>query len=495
MRLGLQVGPLISSSTQYLVFRDIAPFMRFWSGPPNAAPTTPDQTTYRASLLPASITAGYVLKGILDSVPEGEYKVTVEPVEALVDSEPKLVKSVLTVTSPQPVTLEFIVVPSTIRIEQAGQGIGMLSNTASALLEPFAGGVLRFMVAQRLNSSNPHDCALHHKQASYQWPTAGMMIDGMMEICHETHMHPWFCLSPVASENEVRAFIEHVAKIRTSYANLYGYGLKRITLENGHEIWNGTYPWAKHYRQTLNPAAPSSVKWPEIMAAHVERTAAIGRIAKEVLGENYHVTLGVQSASNVTCPSTLPGGIDGIAIAPYLNPPEGFAGDLKALFDAMPEAIERQRGYVTYWRARAKTLGVSLDIYESGQHFTQKALDPTATPEQKSAYARLEALYTEANHDPHIVEVYEQYYDMLEASVSVEAPVIAHCWIKEQTSGNFGLLESVTDATSYKWNALQNVLARQGDLRHWLARAGIELQRGNIAEAGAVLCRAGETNK
>jgi hypothetical protein len=213
------------------------------------------------------------------------------------------------------------------------------------------------------------------------------------------------------------------------------------------------------------------------MAKHVERTALIGTIAHSLMGDTAHVTLGVQCASAGTCPKSMPSDIDGIAVAPYLRAPAGCT-DLDALFDALPVEIEKTAKAMTEWRSRAEGLGVALDVYESGQSLL-------------SADAVTEEMFIEANRDERMVGVYQHYYAMLAENLSVDAPCIAHCWIKKRSSGNFGIMESIEDVQSPKWRALLSVLDSM-NASHWLHRAGQELHNGRQEEAGSALVRAAE---
>jgi hypothetical protein len=461
MRLGIQLGPLNSWSTQYIAFRDLAPFMRFWSGPKGATLSTPDATTYRADMLPENIPDGCVLKGLLELVPVGQYKVTVEPSDAIVS--PTLTDGVLTVEKQKLVMFVFAKAPTSLRIEQTGEGDGLLTDTARNLLSPFAGGSLRFMVAQGLNTNNPHEAALHVRQCDYQWHVAGMPVKAMITMCEETHMRPWFCVSPMATEDEARAFIDLVRQLSPSW-------MKPI-FENANEVWNGNYIWGKYYKGL------GATNWQGIMAKHVERTALIGTIAHSLMGDTAHVTLGVQGASAGTCPKSMPSDIDGIAVAPYLRAPAGCT-DLDALFDALPVEIEKTAKAMTEWRSRAEGLGVALDVYESGQSLL-------------SADAVTEEMFIEANRDERMVGVYQHYYAMLAENLSVDAPCIAHCWIKKRSSGNFGIMEFIEDVQSPKWRALLSVLDSM-NASHWLHRAGQELHNGRQEEAGSALVRAAE---
>lgn len=412
--LGVQFGRCEEWATQHQAFVNLAPFFRFNSKTQYRDTDKPDQATYSDGW-PSALPDGKILWCQLANVLPGRFDTW--------DGEGA---TAATQTFTQNFARGVIPPPRFTRLDA---GDGLLTDAFKASMEPFAAGVIRFMIAQGLNitgaegGTHPYTWRDLPTQEG-KWGYAGIPPRVLCGVARELGMTPWFCISPKATDEYVDYYLRTLAR---------EYPAGEIVLENGNEIWNGQYEWSAYYKSL------GATDWQGVLEMHTARTAWLGERAKAIIGDRATIVLGCQVAGYGTCPDALPAGIDAIAIAPYWYM---SAQTVDGIFAEVPASMEQVGVWLTHWRAKADALGVKLLAYESGPH------------DWKGANA---AAVLAAQQDPRMFGVHRGYLDVLSQYFREDEHVVLHCLCLPEAK-LFGLVNTLDKMDTPKWMATMDWL-------------------------------------
>ena len=291
-------------------------------------------------------------------------------------------------------------------------------------LQPFQ--AVRFMNWMRTNNSPQASWAQRPlpDDARYTGP-GGVPIELMIRLANTLDQHAWFTVPHMVDDNYVQQFAQ------VALAQLEA-GIE-VYLEYSNEVWNGIFSQAQWVEQQGMAAWPDDPASPFTKRINWfgMRTAQVCDLWKGVWGDaadRVHCVMGAQAANSWTatqamdCPLWTNGpchahGIDAVATAPYfggyLGSPawestvEGWTMNPDGGFDALfaeldPAALEQAYAWIADNRAAADTYGVALLAYEGGQH-----LAGFNGVENNGA---ITALFTGANREPRMGDLYRQYF-------------------------------------------------------------------------------------
>ena len=344
-----------------------------------------------------------------------------------------------------------------------------------ARLAPFQ--ALRFMNWMGTNNSPQSVWSERPVPGDARYTSAGgMPIELMLRLANALDQHVWFTLPHMADDNYVQQFAQMVLAQLNPDIEVY--------LEYSNEVWNGIFTQAQWVEQQgmaqwpTDPASPFTkrINWFGM------RTAQICDIWKGVWGtaaDRVHCVMGAQAANSWTasqamdCPLWNEGpchahGIDAIATAPYFggylgspdweNSVDGWTleadGGFNALFNELdPGALDQAYVWISDNRTAADSYGVELLAYEGGQH-----LAGFGGVENNTA---ITTLFTEANRDPRMGDLYRQYFPGWSQR---GGGLFMHYFDIGASSkwGSWGALEYVGQSSSAKYQALLDYLNATG---------------------------------
>lgn len=360
-------------------------------------------------------------------------------------------------------------------------------------LQPFR--TIRFMDWMRTNGSQQSDFSLRTQPQTARYTTElGAPLEVMIALSNQLHAEPWFNMPAPANDDFIRLFAQTVrASLDPSL---------RVYVEYSNEVWNTGAPFhpqgsyidqqaaAEFGDGALQDFFTARLNW------HGKRTAEMCRIWKSVFsGEENRVicVLGAQAANTYTaeqaldCPLWVADkdnpnqdqrrcqeyGIYAVAIAPYFG---SYIGDftwqeqtqtwnIDQLFeeiinggliqdpvpgdfnDPHPQgALVEARSFMREYHDHAVQYGYHLLAYEGGQHLAGIG---SAQNNQN-----LTALFSEANRDARMNEIYLQYLKDWQMEAFGETFVLYYFAGRYSQFGNWGLMEYIEQENSPKYRAV-----------------------------------------
>ena len=343
-------------------------------------------------------------------------------------------------------------------------------------IEPFS--TIRFMDWMETNNSDQKNWSDRPQEEDAVYSNEGVPVEIMVELANETNTDPWFTMPHQATDEYINNFANYVKDNLQPNLDIY--------VEYSNEVWNSKFDqnqWAKQQaEQEWGGSDLDHLDW------YSKRTTEVVEIWDDVFNQDERVVgvMSAQAANTRTGQEVLEyewsdsalthsdAGIDAIAIAPYFgrytgdpvnrNILKNWANDLDSgldnLFDelteggrlnnspeggALNEAYENIEAYVQI----AQEEDLRLIAYEGGQH-----LVGLQGLQQDSAISNL---FIEANRDPRMGQLYEDY---VEEWFEIGGDVFAnYSDIRTHNEwGSWGLLESVYDDSSPKYDAIADFI-------------------------------------
>lgn len=342
---------------------------------------------------------------------------------------------------------------------------------------------VRFMDWMDTNNSTVSKWSDRNTLDDYTWhrsTVGGVPVEIMVTLANQGEFDPWFTIPHLATDDYVRKFAQYVKD------NLEPG--RKVYVEYSNEAWNGMFSqgtWIEEqgkaqWSNSSNSNYTKRIDW------YSQRTVEIMQIWDQVFGDDKERVIGVmgaQAANIWTGKRALDyrwtndilshkqTGIDAIAIAPYfgayLGSPDNAEtveawtkeddGGLNKLFDELTEGglIKENGGLyesyqqITNYAQLAQQEGLQLIAYEGGQH-----LVGYSGVENNTAITNL---FMAANQDTRMGQIYEEYlnqwYELGGGLFSSFSDIDSSSkW------GSWGVLESLYQDSSPKYDALINIL-------------------------------------
>lgn len=348
--------------------------------------------------------------------------------------------------------------------------------------------VLRFMDWMKTNKSEQENWNQRPKVNDVDYFIKGVPVEVMVELANQTGINPWFTLPHKATDDYVRNFAKYVKQNLNPNLKVY--------VELSNEVWNFQFQQTRYAQEQGEQefANLEMEKIPFLNYWYGKRTMEIAQIWDEVFGAQKERVVGVlasQAANSWMGKKSLEyiesiaklsfqeAGIDAIAIAPYFGLPlhkeqnvkaienwtkQGMDVALDKLFaevtegGVLPEgypggSIQRSRDSISKYVELAESAGLDLIAYEGGQHIA-------ALHRGMENNEAIVDLFTTANRDPRMGEVYKQYFAMWQEVTG--GGLFAHFSDVGRFSkwGSWGSRESLYQDSSPKFDALQELLAK-----------------------------------
>ena len=347
--------------------------------------------------------------------------------------------------------------------------------------------VLRFMEWMDTNNSTVSQWEEYAQIQDLNY-TNGVPVEVMVALANQTGIDPWFTMPHQATDEYITQFALTVKQYLDPELDVY--------IEFSNEVWNLDFDqahWAMEQGQLAytNPNVGKYAKWRDLYS---QRTTEITRIWDDVFGSAKERVIGVmagQAANPWIAKRSLDYhwatealshedyGIDAIAIAPYfgsyLGKPSNAAeveswthepdGGLELLFEELTTGGVLTNGYaggalqqaydnITAHAQLAQSHGLELIAYEGGQH-----LVGSKGVENNQAITEL---FIAANRDPRIGEIYRDYFTTWN---ELGGGLFANFKDVDTPSqwGSWGILESIYDDSSPKYNAVQDLIGGVDD--------------------------------
>ena len=269
--------------------------------------------------------------------------------------------------------------------------------------------LLRFMNWMRTNDSTVSSWAERPKLSDARWTLRGVPLEVMVDLANRLGAEPWFCIPHRADEDYVRNFAIYVRdRLDPSL---------RAWVEHSNEVWNSIFEQSGYAQEQGLADGLSDNPYQAQIFWHSRRSVRIFTIFEEVFGGTARLVrvMGSQAANPWVSRQVLSfegaaSQTDALAIAPYFG---GYLGvgeqaratramSLDELFATLrDEAVPRALAWMADQKAVADEFGVRLVAYEAGQHLV--GVGPAQNDMQ------LEALFTMANRDPRMGELYATY--------------------------------------------------------------------------------------
>ena len=340
--------------------------------------------------------------------------------------------------------------------------------------QPF--GTFRFMDWMETNDSSQENWADRPKPEDARYSEAGVPVEVMVELANQTDTDPWFNMPHLASDEYVENFARYVSENLEPNLDVY--------VEYSNEVWNIGYEQARWAEEQAKQEWPDSdldgLDW------YSKRTVEVIDIWEEAFTSDSERVVGVMSAQNGNIPvgeqildynwsddpslSHSETGVDAIGInayfGRYIGKPENKAeleswleepdGGLDNLFEEVTEggvlsnstpggALGQLKDSVEAYAQLAEEEDLLLVGYEGGQHLV--GVDNLSNNQEISD------LFIEANRDPRMGEVYEEFLSIWSNS---GGDLFAHYNDIRQhsNSGSWGALESVYQDSAPKYDVL-----------------------------------------
>jgi hypothetical protein len=312
------------------------------------------------------------------------------------------------------------------------------------------------------------DWAMTNNSAVVQWKdrtpkeamiqlTNGIAWEYIVEMANTVHRDAWINVPDMASDDYVR-------QLATFMRDHLEKGLK-LRVEYSNEVWNAGF---KQFGRTFERSkrddrVTAKDDYSRIAQEYGLRAADCLKIFRDVYGDRAAEVIGVigGQTSNTYFADTALAAIkqsfgdpkvyfQEMAIAPYVGndlPKEAPAGGWSpdTLFPEMDRFIDTT---LTTWIADTKKTadryGLIMVAYESGQHLTGNT-------------TLAEPLKIQANHDPRMYGMYRHLMRVWREQGGGLFNAFSHI------GGGWGLLDSVRDGGSYKWDATMADMLPAGD--------------------------------
>lgn len=342
---------------------------------------------------------------------------------------------------------------------------------------------LRFIDWMRTNDSNQVNWSDRPRPDDYNYSSdKGVPVEIMVALANKSNTDPWFCMPHQATDEYVRNFANYVKNNLNPNLKVY--------VEYTNEAWNSVFGQMNY---TIKQGKKEFPYLDNIRAGwdwFSKRTTEVTRIWDDVFQGNKNRVIGVMAAqaSNVyqgerllsyawagkDKPTHESMGIDAIGIAPYFGYYMGMPqyapqvqswtynsdGGLSKLFDeitkggvlkggpaggSLRQSLTRMQDYAKL----AKKNNLELVAYEAGQHL--------APIPGTYGNKRLIDLFIKANRDPRMEKVYEKY---VTDWYKTGGKMMVHFSTVSPYSqwGSWGLLESLDQTNSPKYNAIMNLI-------------------------------------
>ena len=307
----------------------------------------------------------------------------------------------------------------------------------------------RFMDWMDTNGSKIAKWEDRPKMDDAVWTVKGAPVELMVDLCNRQKADGWFCMPHLADDDYVRNFARYVKEHLDPKLKAY--------VEYSNEVWNGMFEsnrYAARKGKELG-LGDASRPWEGGCMYYGKRSVEIFDIWTKEFGGSERIVrvLAWQAASGtywldgMLLAKVDAKKVDALAIAPYITflPPgqskekDALTADVVAKWTveqvmehcrtkALPECAKWMRDAA----AVAKKYNVKLVCYEAGQHLV--GVGGGENNEQ------LTRLFTRANADPAMGELYRQYFKEWE---SAGGDLLNHFSSVSKASkwGNWGLIE------------------------------------------------------
>ena len=353
-------------------------------------------------------------------------------------------------------------------------------------IQPF--NTLRFMDWMATNNSNQGEWDNRPTLESSLFSGEIASIESMVELANRTDTDPWFTIPHKATDEYVTNFANYVQDNLDPELQIY--------LEYSNEVWNRDFDqgWWVEERGIEEYADSNVGDFGKRIDWYSQRTTEITGIWDEVFDEDKERVIGVisgQAANRWTARralqynwaeeplSSAEYGIDAISFAPYFGSYLGKAeyeteieswteeedGGLDKLFaelttggllEAAPTNGSLQQSYA--WTEDyvdlAEQYDLDLTTYEAGQH-----LRGNNGVEDNRAITEL---FTTANRDPRMGELYQEYFTTLD-ELGVDLAVNYTDVSGYNKWGSWGALEHINQASSPKYSVLESLVANNNN--------------------------------
>ena len=349
-------------------------------------------------------------------------------------------------------------------------------------IQPF--NTLRFMDWMATNNSTQGEWGNRPTPESSVFSGEIASVESMVELANRTNTDPWFTIPHMATDEYITNFAEYVRDNLDPELQIY--------IEYSNEVWNRDFDqgwWVEE--KGIEEFADSNVgDFGKRIDWYSKRTVEITQIWDEVFDTDKARVIGVvggQAANSWTAKRALEHnwsddilaneeyGIDAIAFAPYFGSYLGKSeyeaeieswteepdGGLDKLFEELttgglledaPLYGSLQQSY--FWTENYTDLadrhGLDLITYEGGQH-----LRGNDGVEDNQAITQL---FTTANRDPRMGEIYQEYYTTLN-ELGVNLAVNYTDVSSFNKWGSWGALEHINQTSSPKYSVLESLVA------------------------------------
>ncbi|MCC0178517.1 cadherin-like domain-containing protein [Waterburya agarophytonicola K14] len=374
---------------------------------------------------------------------------------------------------------------------------------------------IRFMDWMETNNSHQGEWSTRPTPDNSLFFGGVASVEDMVELANRTQTNPWFNMPHQATDEYIANFANYVKENLDPELKVY--------VEYSNEVWGGlAQGWWVEQQGKSEFADSKEGNFAKRIDWFSKRTTEITQIWDEVYGEEKERVIGVmgvQAANLWTGRRALDYawtdnpldheeyGIDAVGIGPYFGRYLGkpyFASQMEAWLDdddpdlpldnlfqeiteggilqhtpkqgALQEAYDWTSNYVTL----AEEQDLDLLAYEGSQHVTG-----IYGTQYNQAIANL---FIEANQDPRMGEIYQEYFTTLD-ELGVDLAVNHNDVSPYNRWGSWGTLENIHQEDSPKYNALKSLTAKSnlppvlGELETNLADLNILLE-GESLELG-----------
>ena len=293
----------------------------------------------------------------------------------------------------------------------------------------------------------------------------GVPLELMLDLANRLEAEPWFCMPHLADDAYIKQFAQLVkASLKPNL---------RAWVEYSNEVWNNGFKQTKYANQmgqALNVLGQSSYATAHYYA---HRSMQIFDIWQAVYGGNsgFVKVLATQAANTHLAETILnfknaAKQADVLAIAPYVtvNITPRSKGDLqisevatwnldKLFAHIFAVAMPKSQQWMQQNKKIADEYGLKLVAYESGQH-----LAGALGTENNEAITKL---FTEANADPRMGEVYSQNLNAW-AEAGGDLNCSYNSVSKWSKWGSWGLLQYYDDVPTAKFKAVMDWAKSRG---------------------------------
>ena len=353
-------------------------------------------------------------------------------------------------------------------------------------IQPF--NTLRFMDWMATNNSNQGEWDNRPTPESSVFSGEIASLESMVELANRTDTDPWFTIPHKATDEYITNFAQYVRDNLDPELQVY--------VEYSNEVWNRDFDqgwWVED--RAIEEFADSNVgDFGKRIDWYSQRTTEITAMWDEVFDADKERVIGVmsgQAANRWTARralqynwaaeprSSAEYGIDAIAFAPYfgsyLGKPEYEAeitswteeadGGLDKLFEELTTggllanappngSLQQSYAWTEGYVDLARQYDLDLITYEAGQH-----LRGNNGVEDNRAITEL---FTTANRDPRMGEIYQEYFTTLD-ELGVDLAVNYTDVSGYNKWGSWGALEHINQASSPKYSVLESLVANNNN--------------------------------